>query len=246
MVRTIGENRCRERVGLDQQGDRQVRATAYRAAAVSYETAASADQNYWSDWCYAALEWSVAPGNPDPSDLILADGRKCISGGIGQSESEKPLGLAHRCIAEVLVTRNVFDDALNEAREASELLPSDPFSFAVLADAFYGLRRFDETVTASKRAIALSDGKVSSTHFRLGSAYFELKDWEEARQSFEKAAQLDSSDTAAPYNVALCLVHLGYYRDAITWYREVLRRDPKYSDRDQILERITYLESNSH
>ena len=58
-----------------------------------------------------------------------------------------------------------------------------------------------------------------------------LQNWEFARQSFEKAAKLDATDTAAPYNVTLCLQNLGYRQDAAKWFREVLRRDPHYADR---------------
>jgi hypothetical protein len=35
-------------------------------------------------------------------------------------------------------------------------------------------------------------------------------------------------DDAAPYNVALCLVRLGFYRDAAQWFEEVLRRNPNH------------------
>ncbi|MGA8027611.1 MAG: tetratricopeptide repeat-containing serine protease family protein [Bryobacteraceae bacterium] len=240
----------------DQQGDRQSLISAYREAAASYERAASLDGDYWRDWCDAASYWSVVPveyavtaspliTDQNPGDLVLADARKCVSAGVGQKESEQMTGRGHQLIAEVLVARGVFDQALHEAREATELLPSDARSFSTLADAFFGLRRFDETVTASKRAIALSDGKFSSLHFRLGSAYFELQDWELARQSFEKAAELETGDTAAPYNVALCLLRLGYKSDAIRWYREVLRRDPKYPDRAEIEKRIAWIQSTT-
>jgi tetratricopeptide (TPR) repeat protein len=87
----------------------------------------------------------------------------------------------------------------------------------------------------------LSDGKYASMHFRLGNSYFELENWEFAMQSFEKAAELEPSDTAAPYNVAVCNERLGYRVDAARWYREVLHRDPHYPDRASIERRITQL-----
>ena len=45
-------------------------------------------------------------------------------------------------------------------------------------------------------------------------------------------------DFAAAYNVALCMVNLGYKRDAATWFEESLRRDPTNTKRDDILARI--------
>jgi tetratricopeptide (TPR) repeat protein len=70
--------------------------------------------------------------------------------------------------------------------------------------------------------------------FWLGAAYFELQNWEFARQSFEKAAERNPKLPPAVYNVALCYVKPGYYRDAVRWYEEYLRRDPSASDRSDV------------
>lgn len=78
-------------------------------------------------------------------------------------------------------------------------------------------------------------------HFTLGSAYYGAENWEFARQSYERAAQMDPKDTAAPYNIALCMVRLGYYHDAASWYEEVLRRNPSHPERQEILNRIQVL-----
>ncbi len=101
--------------------------------------------------------------------------------------------------------------------------------------------RFQEAINASKQAIRLSDGKYAWMHFALGSAYFEIQNWELSKQSYEKASELDSKDSAAPYNIALCMTHLGYYRDAANWYEEVLRRNPSHPEKAEILNRIQTL-----
>lgn len=51
-------------------------------------------------------------------------------------------------------------------------------------------------------------------HFTIGAGYSELKNWDAARQSFEKAAELAPTNDAAAYNVALCLMHLSFDQDA--------------------------------
>jgi tetratricopeptide (TPR) repeat protein len=162
--------------------------------------------------------------------------------GTGKDKSEKYLAVAHRQIADVLNKRGVYEEALSHAKEATDLDSSNPWGYAILADALYGLRRFQETINAAKQAIRLSDGKYASMHFRLGNAYFDTENWEFARQSFEKAAELEPKDPAAPYNVALCFQHLGLYIDAAHWFEEVLRRDPSRSDRDELLNKIRILE----
>jgi tetratricopeptide (TPR) repeat protein len=89
--------------------------------------------------------------------------------------------------------------------------------------------------------VRLSDGKYPDMHFHLGAAYFEVENWQFARQSFEKAAELDPKDDAAPYNVALCLQRLGFSLDAARWYEEVLKRNPARTDRQQLLNLIALL-----
>ena len=78
-------------------------------------------------------------------------------------------------------------------------------------------------------------------HFTLGSAYFDLENWELSKQSYEKAAQMDIKDFAAPYNVALCFDHLGYFNDAANWFEEVLRRNPNHPEKREILNTIEAL-----
>jgi tetratricopeptide (TPR) repeat protein len=135
----------------------------------------------------------------------------------------------------------VYSEALAHAREAADLDSSNPWNFQAEADALFGLRRFQEAINASNQAIRLSDGKHRAMHFRLGASYFELQNWEFARQSFEKAAELALTDTAAPYNVALCFQNLGYRHDAAHWFEEVLRRDPQYKDRAEVQRQIDLL-----
>ena len=104
--------------------------------------------------------------------------------------------------------------------------PQNAFYQDTLADSLYGLRRFQEAINASKQAIRLSDGKYAWMHFTLGNSYFDIENWELARQSYEKASQLDPKDDAATYNVAVCLARLGLFKDAADWYEETLRRNP--------------------
>jgi tetratricopeptide (TPR) repeat protein len=104
-----------------------------------------------------------------------------------------------------------------------------------------GLRRFQEAIAASKQAIRLSDGKYSYMHFNLAASYFDTQNWEAARQSFELAARMVPKDDAAAFNVALCYLNLSYFRDAATWFEEVLRRNPNRADKQDLLNRISAL-----
>jgi tetratricopeptide (TPR) repeat protein len=152
------------------------------------------------------------------------------------------LSTAHYQISEILNRRGVYAEGLNHAKEAVELDSSSSWYFQEEANALFGLRKFQEAVNASNQAIRISDGRYALMHFRLGASYFELGNWQFAEQSFEKAAELDLNLTAPAYNIALCFLNLGYRQDAVKWFREVLRRDPQYPDREAIQRRIAALE----
>jgi tetratricopeptide (TPR) repeat protein len=144
-------------------------------------------------------------------------------------------------VASILNDRGVYTEALSHPKEATSLDASNSWAFYTEADTLNNLQRFNEATTASKEALRLSDGKYSSMHFVLGSSYFGAENWELARQSFEKAAELSPKDDAAAYNVAICYVRQGYYNDAAHWYEEVLRRNPGRGDRDELKRRINSL-----
>lgn len=220
-----------------QNGSRLDQRRQYKEAGQSYQQAAVLG-GAWTNWCEAAGSFSLSAG---AEDSVLVCARKCVSEGTGKKDSEKRLAQAHGSIAAVLNERGVYQEALSHAREASVLDPSDAWAFDSQAESLLGLRRFQEAINASNQAVRLSDGKYSSMHFKLGSAYFEVENWEFARQSFEKAAKLNPKDDAAPYNIALCLVRLGYHGDAAQWYEEVLRRNPNHPQKQEILNRIQAL-----
>lgn len=209
----------------------------YLASGRAYWQAAAAG-GVWTDWCNAAR---YLYGENGTSDSVLMLARKCIEVGTGKKDSDETIADAHDSIAGILNNRGVYQEAATHAREATTLDPSNPFAFQNLSLAFSGLKRSQEAINAARQAIRLSDGKYANMHFQLGSAYFDVEDWDSARQSFEKAAQLDPKSDSAAYNTALCLAKLRYFRDAANWFEEVLRRNPKHSDRQDILDRIQSL-----
>lgn len=221
----------------EQNGERLDQAQEYKDAGQSYQQAALLG-GYWTNWCEAAGSFALAPGE---EDRVLACARRCLEEGVGKRNSEKRLAVAHYQIASVLNQRGVFQEALSHAREATALETFYAWAYHAQAEALIGLRRFREAINASNQAIRLSDGKYSTMHFTRGSAYFDIENWEFARQSFEKAAQLNPKDASAAYNVALCFDRLRYYGDAANWYEEVLRRNPNHRNRREILNRIQVL-----
>jgi tetratricopeptide (TPR) repeat protein len=192
----------------------------------------------WTDWCEASGSFELVDGKED-SALYAA--RQCISAGAGKQKSEGRLSDAHRILAKVLNERGVYEEALSHAKEATVLMPDLAPSYDEQAVALLGLRRNQEAINASKQAIRLSDGKYGIMHFHLGSAYYQTENWQFAKQSYEKAAELMPTSDAAAYNVGLCMQRLTFYLDAASWYEEALRRNPKRTERQQLLDKIAAL-----
>jgi tetratricopeptide (TPR) repeat protein len=209
-------------------------ANEYKSAGEAYSRAANVIKKAW---CDAGTSYEMA----SDADSALYANRKCIETLTGTTGSERDLGWAHAFIASTLNGRGVYSEALSHAKEATVLDPSNAWAFTYEAEALDNLQRFNEAINASKEAIRLSDGKFSSMHFRLGTSYFKAENWELAKQSFEKAAELDTTDDAAAYNVAVSLARLSYFNDAAHWYEEALRRNPKRDDRDELRQRIQTL-----
>ena len=170
----------------------------------------------------------------------LTSARQCLESA-STGNNTKNIVRAHRLLSDLLAQRGVYEEAANHAREAITLAADDPWAHHDLAIALTGLRRFTEAISSAKAAIRLSDGKYGSMHFALGAVYFDLKQWPEAVQAFTKAAELSPTDSAAAYNVAVSYSNSGYYSEAVRWYRETLRRDPKHSDKAEILQQIDLL-----
>lgn len=222
------------------QAERLATASKFKDSGDAYVAGANSDGPY-TYWCSAATEYMLASSE---EDLVLSSARKCIELGISQDGSESHLADAHEYIGEILNERGVYSEGLSHSKEATVLAPKDPFGFDGMAIALIGLHRPQEAIVAAQQAIVLSDGKYASMHFHLGSAYFSSENWESARESFQKAAELDLHDPSSAYNVALCFQRQGNFLEAAHWYEEYLARAPNASDRAEILNEIRVFREN--
>lgn len=191
-------------------------------------------------WCKAASSFYAGGGVADDA---LSSARECLGAAALEKGAESDVAIAHRIIGAILLSRGVYSSVVDHARQAIAVDSEWYFSYLLLAKGLQGLERFSEAEAAARRAIELSDGKHSDTHFALGSAYFDQKKWSLARQSYETAARLDPKDASAAYNVAVSLKNDGFGKEAIFWFEETLRRNPVIEGHAEIRRTIASLKA---
>ena len=190
-----------------------------------------------SSWCDAAEMW----WRSDEDDESLASARACIKNQKPSETNRSKLSYTHRLMGWILLGRGLAAEALASARSAVDLGPDDGYAYHLLASALLRDDRKMEAIEASKVALRLTDGKHSSMHFALGSAYFGLERWKDAALAFESAARLDPTDAAAAFNVAVSNSNDRDTPAAIFWAREALRRSPPPETKlraEQLLRRL--------
>ena len=164
--------------------------------------------------------------------------RRCVEVGALEDGSETRLSKAYSVMSSILFGRGVYDQAVSYAKQALALSPDEASAHYNLSLSLNALGRNLEAVSAAESAIRLTDGRYSAMHFALGAAHFDLENWDRASLAFQKAAELDPKDPAAPYNAALCFIRQGFRHDAAKWFEEVLRRQPNHPDKEGILHQI--------
>ncbi len=107
--------------------------------------------------------------------------------------------------AELLSSGRI-DEVVRLLKAATSATPSDAHSFHLLSRAYYAVERWDEAIKAGERAVSLKPDN-SDYHLWLGRAYGQKADrssWFTAlrlagktRNEFERAVQLDGSNTSA-------------------------------------------------
>ena len=213
---------------LEEAGDDQEAATAYLRATRF---------GGFVNLCNAARAFLKA----DQVDAAIARARECLDETTKTTDADATAAYAHRLLSIMLRERGVIDQAINHAKQSVAIEGDNGANFTTLTAALLKAERWSEAEAAAKSAIRLTDGVSGTDHFRLGSALFEQERWSEAKTSFEQSARMDPKDGASTYNIALCLVNLGFRRDAIYWYEESLRRDPNMPEAPQIRRRLQEL-----
>lgn len=224
----------------DAEGDRLQSAKNNPGAADAYERAAASDtKSYGYDYCYASTDrYFQQPTDPD---TVLADGRRCINGSVTEGREfakkyyDEKLPGVYDVMAEVLERRGVHDQAYEYVKSALASQPDNPFFLSDEAGILESRGRYAECISAIQAAIRASDGKYAFMQERLGDCYFDTENWTDAAASYKIAAEADTTNAAAAFNLGLSLQRQGFTVDAREWFQIALKRNPDPELRGKIM-----------
>ena len=132
-----------------------------------------------------------------------------------------------RCSIILDMGRN--KDAIAAAKSISGIHDDDPLPNFVTSTALFRMGRYDEALSAIKKALK-SDSKHASSHHHMGLILMCKKKSKDALKCLETAHELDSQNTHIPLNMAMAMSDLGKYDEASEYIEraEKMGADPEH------------------
>jgi tetratricopeptide (TPR) repeat protein len=96
-------------------------------------------------------------------------------------------------------------------------------------------------VSAAQAAPTAAEAADAKRHYGQGSRYYDLAEYEDALREFKEAYRV-VDDPAFLFNIAQCHRKLGHAQDAITFYKNYLRRAPRAANRSEVERLVAELE----
>ncbi|MFQ5921358.1 MAG: tetratricopeptide repeat protein, partial [Anaerolineales bacterium] len=150
-----------------------------------------------------------------------------------EEDSEYALAYSHRAYA-LLFEPAEQGQAVEEARQATELQPESGEAWAYLARALDWNGDFDEALDAAQRAERLNSDSANVQSF-LAEVLADLRMYDEALKAGEEAVRLDPKNAEAHRNLAYIYGFMGRPEDALDEYQEAYALEPEFVHRNTSL-----------
>jgi tetratricopeptide (TPR) repeat protein len=139
--------------------------------------------------------------------------------------------LAHATLGSIYVWLREYDKAIAETEKAVSLDPNSAYAHHELGSVLDYAGRPQEAILFLKKSLRLSPIAIDThTLIRLGGAYRQLGQYEEAAASYQKALQLHGADDLVVHvGLAATYALMGREKEARAQAAEVLRIDPTFS-----------------
>jgi len=139
--------------------------------------------------------------------------------------------LAHATLAATYAWLKEHDKAISEAEKAVSLDPNSAYAYNALGSVLDWAGRPQEAIPFIKKSLRLSPVPIDTTTLiRLGGAYRQLGQYEEAVATYKKVLQLYGADhLMAHVSLTSTYALMGREKEAYAEAAEVMRIDPKFS-----------------
>ena len=116
--------------------------------------------------------------------------------------------------------------ALDAAREAVRLSPSDADAVLALGEAQLENRQFDDAVRSADRVLAL-DAASFDGHYLLGRIALRRKRWKEAEAHCRQALRIEPRSWVVMNNLGVALQGQGRHKEAVAAFENAAQLNPK-------------------
>lgn len=131
-----------------------------------------------------------------------------------------------------------YDQALEEFKAAAEMDPKQYVIFASMAEAYKGLRKFEEGIQSYTQALTIfaerqkPDPQVeASYHMNMALIYALAGKMEDATAETKKAAEINPpTGSKAYFNLGATLINAGKTEEAISAFQKAIEMDPSNAD----------------
>jgi len=107
--------------------------------------------------------------------------------------------------------------------------PNNECVMTILSGLFSKMKYYQQALSWSERAIQ-ANPKYVYAYISLGNAQVALRDTDEAKRSFRKAAELGPRDPQPYYRLGGIADEQQKYADAVKFYKRAIEIDPKFED----------------
>ena len=140
--------------------------------------------------------------------------------------------LANRAYAYGLLNDKNYAKAVDAFKKLATIDTMDSDDYRWLGSAHKQLKQDSLAVKAFEESLKDTTQTIQARSYMLGetgTVWMKYKEWEKAADSFRKRIQIDTSAVGSAINLALCLIQLEKYEDAIAVLKNAINQNPKYA-----------------
>jgi protein O-mannosyl-transferase len=136
--------------------------------------------------------------------------------------------IAHDNLGDALLMEGKPDEAYAHFQKAAEIAPRDPWSHTNMGAYLQQHGQLPEAIAEYRTTISLTrdEAMLALTYANLGSAYRELGDEKDARESYDEALELNPSQSNAYFGRAMLLARQGKLEQAIGDFSKSVEIEP--------------------